>query len=45
MIENILNSDCSDESKEKQLNILNDDIRIAKDIISGKYKYCYELDV
>lgn len=42
VIENILNSNCSDESKKKQLSVLSDEIRIAKDIISGKYKYCNE---
>lgn len=42
VIENILNGSYSEESKKKQLDVLSDEIRIAKDIINGKYKYCHE---
>lgn len=40
IIEEILKRKTSDEAKIKALNKLQQDIEIAKDIISGKFKYC-----
>lgn len=41
-IESILNGSATDEGKRKQLDVLSNEIQIAKDIMDGKYKYCHE---
>lgn len=40
LIKNIIDKTCSDEQKKKELDKLNDEIKMAKDIISGKFQYC-----
>ena len=44
VIKDILERDCSKDDKLKALNSLSVDIQMAKEIISGKYKYCPECD-
>lgn len=44
VIQNIINRTCSKEEKSKALDFLSDEIKVAKDIISGKYKYCQDCD-
>lgn len=43
-IKAILNSKLSAEAKEKELDELKQDIKLAKDVLSGKFKYCPECD-
>lgn len=43
-IRDIIDKKCDDVEKNKELDILLDDIRLAKDILSGKYKYCPNCD-
>ena len=40
MIKDIIERNCSKEDKDKALDSLTNDIALAKDILSGKYKYC-----
>lgn len=44
VIQNIINRTCSKEERNKALDELSDEIKVAKDIISGKYKYCPDCD-
>lgn len=44
VIKNILNSSCSEQDKSSELDSLSKEIEIAKNILSGKYKYCSECD-
>ena len=44
IIKKIINSDLSNKEKEEKLNNLSEDIKTAKDIISGKFKYCSKCD-
>ena len=39
---NIINSNAATQDKLKALNILEEQIFVAKQIIDGKYKYCPE---
>jgi hypothetical protein len=43
-IKTILNAQMKKERKLYALNELSKDIEFAKDVISGKYKYCKECD-
>lgn len=40
IIKDIVDRNCSKEEKNKALDLLNDEIRMAKGILSGKYEYC-----
>lgn len=44
IIKNIINAKSSNEEKIKALHKLNEDIEIAKGILSGMYKYCQDCD-
>ena len=44
VIQSIINRNCSKEEKNKALDSLCDEIKIAKGILSGKYKYCQDCD-
>lgn len=44
VIKDIIDRNCSKEDKNKALNILSEEIEIAKGILSGKYIYCSECD-
>ena len=44
IIKDIINKNCSKEEKNKALDLLNDEIEMAKGILSGKYKYCPNCD-
>lgn len=44
VIQNIINRTCSKEEKNKALDELSEEIKVAKGIISGKYKYCPDCD-
>lgn len=44
IIKDIINKNCSKEEKNKALNLLCDEIEMAKGILSGKYKYCPDCD-
>jgi len=44
VIRDIVDRDCSKEDKNKALNLLNDEIEMAKGILSGKYLYCSVCD-
>lgn len=44
IIKDIINKNCSEEEKNKALDLLSDEIEIAKGILSGKYKYCPKCD-
>ena len=40
VIKDIIDRNCTNEEKNKALNSLTNEIEIAKDILSGKYKFC-----
>lgn len=40
IIKDIMNKKCSDEEKKKMLDLLTDEIEIARGILSGKFQYC-----
>lgn len=42
IIKDIIDKRCSNKEKEKTLNLLSDEIEMARDILSGKFKYCPE---
>lgn len=44
LIKNIVNKQGSKEDKNKELDLLLEDITIAKGILSGRYKYCPKCD-
>lgn len=44
IIKDIINSSCNKEEKLKSLDLLNEDITVARDILSGKLKYCEDCD-
>ena len=44
VIKSIIDKNCSKEEKNKALDLLCDEIEIAKGILSGKYKYCSKCD-
>lgn len=43
-INNIIDKKCSKEEKFKDLDLLSDEIEIARGILSGKFKYCPDCD-
>lgn len=43
-VKDIIDRKCSDEEKNKALNLLSDDIEMARGILSGKFKYCPDCD-
>lgn len=44
LIQNIISKNCKNEEKYKELESLEDEIKIAKGILSGKFKYCPKCD-
>lgn len=44
VIKDIFTRNCSTEEKLEDLNLLSEEIEIAKGILSGKYKYCPRCD-
>ena len=44
IVKDIINKNCSKEEKNKVLDLLRDEIEMAKEILSGKYKYCPDCD-
>ena len=44
IIKDIINRNCSKEEKNKVLDLLSDEIEMAKGILSGRYKYCPDCD-
>lgn len=44
VIQDIIDRKCTKEEKNKALDLLSDDIEIAKGILSGKFTYCPECD-
>lgn len=44
IVRDIIIKECSIEEKNKALNSLEDDIKIAKGILSGEFKYCKDCD-
>lgn len=44
IIKDIINKHCSKEEKNKALDLLSDEIKLAKGILSGKYKHCPDCD-
>lgn len=44
IIKDIINKNCSDKEKNKELDKLNDEIEMAKGILNGKFQYCPECD-
>lgn len=44
IVRDILDKKCSKEEKNKALNILNNEIEMAKGILAGKFKYCPDCD-
>ena len=44
VIKDIIERKCNNEDKNKALDLLLDDIRIARGIISGEFRYCSECD-
>lgn len=44
IIKDIINKNCSKEEKNKALDLLGDEIKMAKGILSGIYKYCPDCD-
>lgn len=44
VIKDIIDRKCSKEEKNKALDLLSDEIKIAKDILSEKFKYCSVCD-
>ena len=44
LIKDIVNSGLTTEEKEKALDVLEGQISLAKDIVSGKYRYCPKCD-
>lgn len=43
-IKDIIDRKCTKEEKNKALDLLNDDIEMAKGILNGKFKYCPKCD-
>lgn len=44
VIKDVIDRKCTKEEKYKALDLLNDDIEMAKGILSGKFQYCPECD-
>ncbi|MBR5508991.1 MAG: hypothetical protein IKV59_02950 [Lachnospiraceae bacterium] len=44
IIKNILNNGLNKSEKIEQLDKLSNEIQLAKDILSGKFKYCSDCD-
>lgn len=44
IIKDIIDKKCSKEEKNKALNLLSNDIDMARGILSGKFKYCPDCD-
>lgn len=44
VIKDIVDRNCSKEDKNKALDLLTDEIEMAKGILSGKYQYCKKCD-
>lgn len=44
IIRDIIDKKCSDKEKKNELDKLYEDIEMALDILSGKFKYCPECD-
>lgn len=44
IIKEIIDRRCTKEEKDKALALLNNDIEMAKGILSGKFQYCPECD-
>jgi hypothetical protein len=44
VIKSIIDKNCSKEEKNKALDLLRDEIEMAKGILSGKYKHCPDCD-
>lgn len=42
VIKDIIGKECS--NKEKLLDLLSDEIKIARGVLSGEYKYCFGCD-
>ena len=42
IIRDIIDKECSNEEKNKALDLLSDEIKMAKGILSGKFQYCPE---
>lgn len=43
-VKDIIDRKCSDEEKNKALNLLSNEIEMARGILSGKFKYCQDCD-
>lgn len=43
-IKDIIEKNCSDKQKKKELDKLSDEIEMARGILNGKFKYCPECD-
>ena len=43
-IKDIIDKNCSDKQKKKELDKLNNEIEMAKGILSGKFQYCQDCD-
>lgn len=44
IIKDIIDKKCSNEEKNKALNLLSEEIEMARGILSGKFLYCPECD-
>lgn len=44
VVKDIINRRCTSEEKYKTLDLLSNDIDIAKGILSGKFQYCPDCD-
>ena len=44
IIKDIIDRKCTKEEKNKALDLLSDEIEMAKGILSGKYKHCPKCD-
>lgn len=43
-IKDIIDRKCTNKEKNKALDLLSDDIEMARGILSGKFKYCPDCD-
>lgn len=44
VIQDIINKNCKDKEKKKALDLLSDEIEMARGILSGKFKQCPDCD-
>lgn len=44
IIQDIINKNCKDKEKKKALDLLSNEIEMARGILSGKFKHCPDCD-